>query len=768
MRDGADFYITAIAHTNDGISGTSLSDDELRVMRDTNECRINFVITTANGWRTMLTYPVKITHLDQSYVTFDLSNEIDSFSYRTQTKRYVGLPIETQINAYVNGEQVDELVSVTVDGDLLDAPITVDSGNEPSITNLACGIKITITDDGTLELSHNSQSGDEEDLADNKHCFDISAVVRYAGANYESGVKRFVVQEATDTTLYKLLLSANAVSKDEGTYTPSTIDVSVQIWDESGTKVGIPDSTTGQVEVNNTAVGDIYVKYLNGAYDPSDSVATLTSAWSAVMPSFSNVGTCITVLVVDLSDDEAPVILDIESVPMTAKGRDGAGQPWVDSNLDEIVVDCDEDGYPLAQSNIPFQLKFSLFWGDEKCTISTSDSYAYLGSTEITGKQLNVSGNELSYPSFSIPYNAVLSSTRITVHLEGYDSRGDVSGWHTAQKTISVIANRKGAKGDDGDSGAVVRFRGLYSSNTDNEEGYIWDGTFRDAVKYGSSYYLVDVESDGSEPLGTPEDNEKWKDIGGNPFIATGLLLAEDATIENLVATKLVTGVEPNPHIKMEGGIAEFYGTLPFANIKLGVDSDGCAILNYYDKNGTFLYNLGPDGIVFMQSTDSEFEGTLLLDITEYASTKTTRGLGILLNVGDSTCDIYYRFIEGYVRGSGNQMIYRISGTTTPSSYNNKLFDSNELSSNAATAYPVGDEINGWFVAPNYGRHPIWTVGSTDYYFITALYYSDGALLGSVEILFKNEKDWWRDTSGNAASSGSLLDFLNSQLNLTP
>ena len=771
LQDGSDYYVVGINNTFNGFTGSALSESQLEAMRNTDECLVNFVIVTKSGWRTMMTYSVKISHLDTSYITFDLTNEMDSFSYRTQLKQYAGLPITTQLKAYANGEELPDsaYLSSSVESDAFTGEITSSSdlqegsafvGNDSTLYGLKC----SITKVGLFTLQTYGRR--QNDIPDNKFYFDISCIVKYAGVNYSSPKKRFIVTEATDATLYKIMLSASAVSKDGGTYTPATIDASVKICDDTGVKVGVP-GTDGQVTVNNVAVENIYFRYLSQEYDPSWSASTLMNGWATSMPSFSNVPTCMTVMVVDLENQNSPVILDLETVPMTAVGRDGAGQPWIDVYPETIVIDCDEDG-DIA-SPVAVTVSAKLYYGDTPLALNQSGCDIYINGQQTTAPDRYSGGGLVAERDFTFQGNG-FDSTEIRIYLS--DSNGD----HSASKTVQVIANKKGPKGDTGRAGASLRFKG----NWVDGEYYVWDETFRDCVKHEGVYWFVNVDSDGTDLLGEPtSENDKWMQVSNLQIVATELLLAEEATIQNLIATRLLTGITPNPHIKAVGSLMEFYGRLPFPNIRLGVIDDendpneGCAILEFYDKNGTYMYNLGPNGITFMDSTKSTFSETLLLDITEYARNKVTSGLIGLTNISDSLCETYYRFIEGYVK-SGDTKIYRIGYNNTPSQYpsqyNNHLYDSDELSSSELNAHPTGNPINGWFIAPNYGDYPIW--GTTNYYFISAFYYADGRLLGTVEILFRNEHDWWRDTDGTIrgglSQGSSLLDYLNSKLGLTP
>jgi len=445
IRDGADFYITAIHNTNDGLSGTTLTNEQLELMRNTDECRVNFVIVTHSGWRTMMSYPVRITHLDHAYITFDLDNEFDSIAYRTHVKRYdLGTsPVRTGIHAYINGvELVDKFVSVSMESDLFTDTKTVGGSIDHFTAQLSnSGLAATIYKSGLLVIDHTSQNA-ETDLADAKHYFDISATVKYAGVKYESGKKRFVLQEITDATLYKLLLSANAVSKDEGSYTPSSIDVKLQVIDNNGTHV--------YTESDLASGGNIKIRYINGVYDPSVSNATLIGSWTDTQPALQQVPTCLTVLAIDNTDTANPVVLDVESVTINAVGRDGAGQPWVYSNLDQIVIDCNEKGEII--DTITVTIDFKLYWGDQPCVIRQGDSTITYGQA---AAEKEVVDNYTIRHTHTFTRGDVLASTRIVASLQGQDGEGDS---HAATKTIPVVSNKQGSAGDPG--------RGIVSSDT--------------------------------------------------------------------------------------------------------------------------------------------------------------------------------------------------------------------------------------------------------------------------------------------------------------
>lgn len=488
LRDGNDFYITNIHNTNDGLSDTVLTDEELELMRNTEQCGINFVITTNNGWKTQVSYPVKITHLDTAYINFQLNNEFDSISYRSQLSQYDGLPVTTAIEAYVNGERLEDIVSITVDSDLFDEPITIDNDSESTSTTVEhdCGLDFTISLDGSLTITRHSLNGTETDLTDAKHQFYISAVAKYAGVLYESGVKTFTLQEITDSTLYDLLLSATAVSKDGDTYTPSSVDVKVQVIDNLGTHI---------YTENAMESGNIKVRYLKGVYNPSWSSQTLINSWYAPenKPTFNdpNVTTCITVLLVDLETPTSPIILDVQSITVNAVGKDGAGQPYVKTNVDNFTIDCDKDGKPLTTPE-PLIVDAELYWGDSKCALIVNQcTIKYNGSNQQTTFD---SLSESLSASITISTSLALTSSNIEIYLIGsYDGET-----HTATKTIPVVANRQGNTGNDGDDGRGIVSMITYYKRSVEFSGIISPAT--DVTPSNEGWYDTRIEPTESEP----------------------------------------------------------------------------------------------------------------------------------------------------------------------------------------------------------------------------------------------------------------------------
>lgn len=94
---------------------------------------------------------------------------------------------------------------------------------------------------------------------------------------------------------------------------------------------------------------------------------------------------------------------------------------------------------------------------------------------------------------------------------------------------------------------------------------------------------------------------EQVKVMNGNAIAAlfkNGMLNAD------LIAAKVLESLGSNgARVAISDGMMEFFGSVNKTkpNIRFGLNSEGSAVLSYYDNNGNFLYDLGPSGISTME-----------------------------------------------------------------------------------------------------------------------------------------------------------------------
>ena len=102
------------------------------------------------------------------------------------------------------------------------------------------------------------------------------------------------------------------------------------------------------------------------------------------------------------------------------------------------------------------------------------------------------------------------------------------------------------------------------------------------------------------------------KENGGNGYFTSVQVLPQETRFIPNYALDLKTGRTyqsglfvsrgQSTRIEIENGVMKFFGAFTYPNIVLGVDEDGCAVLNFYDKNGIFKYGLGPNQIINTKS----------------------------------------------------------------------------------------------------------------------------------------------------------------------
>jgi len=157
-----------------------------------------------------------------------------------------------------------------------------------------------------------------------------------------------------------------------------------------------------------------------------------------------------------------------------------------------------------------------------------------------------------------------------------------VQNWSTPIRT-SGIQGETGAKGDKGDSPSLV-FRGVYNAATT----YYGLPQRVDAVKYNDVYYVARTDAGNFAGI-LPTDTSKWNSFGSSfNSVATGLLLAELAYIENLIINRMSTGSDDSlPRLLANSNEIGFYKN------KAGESSTNNALLRlgiavgYMATNGT-------------------------------------------------------------------------------------------------------------------------------------------------------------------------------------
>ena len=114
-----------------------------------------------------------------------------------------------------------------------------------------------------------------------------------------------------------------------------------------------------------------------------------------------------------------------------------------------------------------------------------------------------------------------------------------------------------------------------------------------DVVSYNGQYYSCKKTNVGQEPTA---NSPFWEVANKMKFVATDLLLAESAFIDNLGVRTIATRAN-GPRFIAEAGTWAIYGTNQKPSIESWVDDEGNAHLRFNDKDGRAIYDLGPQGV---------------------------------------------------------------------------------------------------------------------------------------------------------------------------
>jgi len=275
-----------------------------------------------------------------------------------------------------------------------------------------------------------------------------------------------------------------------------------------------------------------------------------------------------------------------------------------------------------------------------------------------------------------------------------------------------------------------------------------------DIVNYGGKWFQCrqsHISTTGNAPT-IGSQNEYWRQASNFDFLSTGVLLAQEGYINNLVATILRTGSYPNPHVELESGRVAFYGALDTPSIEIVTDTNGNAHFRFYHSDGSFAYDLGPETITQnVDTVDDKFFPTQHIATTSNSTIfdfilisnsyvdepirnpnmlrapSPQLGGKSITSLPNGSCDTLYKFVEGYVT-VGDHKEYNVSGSSTPSAFHLKFFTQQSAS--------ISNYATGW-----YARQIITHAGTasdgTNVRGIVFDYYISGGITKTVTVYFK-------------------------------
>ena len=287
MVQNSTIFVTAIRNIKDGVAGTK--DDanfDYDAMRKATDAMVTIVVELEGKTSKMVQMPIRIQHDTLPFMVCDLSNESASVAWNTKTAKYIGLPIKTKVSLMYHNE-----------------PWAISSLN---ISKVA-GLKTSMSIEGKAKVITIDADNLTADTLAQVTKMNITVVGRYAGANYEY-TRELTILKSADTVVYELIPSADSIVVDkDGNKTVNSVscDVYATSSDDKRYKLtALPSGMTLKYGKGENASKDLA---LGAGVDVTSDDKMITFALY----------------------DKSNQMLDKESVPVLAYGKDGKGIEYI-------------------------------------------------------------------------------------------------------------------------------------------------------------------------------------------------------------------------------------------------------------------------------------------------------------------------------------------------------------------------------------------------------------------------------------------------------
>ena len=211
-------------------------------------------------------------------------------------------------------------------------------------------------------------------------------------------------------------------------------------------------------------------------------------------------------------------------------------------------------------------------------------------------------------------------------------------------------------------SGDTAAEQTTFMAGTYGERYYdmVYDGTDYWLCKKNYAYdFYVEVENNGvtERRYVTPSNTELWtiywERASQFNFLMARTLFASRAYINQLGVEKLST-ISQNGQVQVHDGVMEVFNAAGLVNIRFGLDANGYAVMQYFDNDGTLLYDLGPNGIASTELRQASVtRGTWykLVGDSEFTNVLTQENIRRLFSTGITANTNYYYFLCKIVAG---------------------------------------------------------------------------------------------------------------------
>ena len=287
MVQNSTIFVTAIKNIKDGVAGTT--DDatfDYDAMRKATDAMVTIVVELEGKTSKMVQMPIRIQHDTLPFMVCDLSNESASVAWNTKTAKYIGLPIKTKVSLMYHNE-----------------PWAISSLN---ISKVA-GLKTSMSIEGKAKVITIDADNLTADTLAQITKMNITVVGRYAGANYEY-TRELTILKSSDTVVYELIPSADSIVVDkDGNKTVNSVSCDVYATSSDDKRYKLTALPSG----------------MTLKYGKSENATTAVGLGTAVSVSADD--KMVTFALYDSSNN----MLDKESVPVLAYGKDGKGIEYI-------------------------------------------------------------------------------------------------------------------------------------------------------------------------------------------------------------------------------------------------------------------------------------------------------------------------------------------------------------------------------------------------------------------------------------------------------
>lgn len=287
MVQNSTIFVTAIRNIKDGVAGTN--DDanfDYDAMRKATDAMVTIVVELEGKISKTVQMPIRIQHDTLPFMVCDLSNESASVAWNTKTAKYIGLPIKTKVSLLYHNE-----------------PWAISSLN---ISKVA-GLKTSMSIEGKAKVITIDADNLTADSLAQITKMNITVVGRYAGANYEY-TRELTILKSSDTVVYELIPSADSIVIDkDGNTTVNSVSCDVYATSSDDKRYKLTALPSG----------------MSLKYGKSENATTVVGLGTAINVSADD--KMVTFALYDSKNN----MLDKESVPILAYGKDGKGIEYI-------------------------------------------------------------------------------------------------------------------------------------------------------------------------------------------------------------------------------------------------------------------------------------------------------------------------------------------------------------------------------------------------------------------------------------------------------